>query len=142
MSEKLTRKAVFKDVAKLRLDDASQLLKEKRFNGAIYLLGYAIECHLKFAVCERNEWNELPEKIPQGGKQVNLYVHNWDVLVEAAQLRPLLNRKPLIFAAYSAMVEQWGPSLRYRTKLFSKTEGHRLYKQLEELYQFFRESVP
>jgi hypothetical protein len=70
-----TRGTVYREIARQRLADAKSLLDHTRFSGAIYLAGYAIECQLKFAVCERKNLTYLP---------ANLEVHDWDRLVAAA----------------------------------------------------------
>ena len=57
---KATRGTVFHDVARDRINDATSLIKANRYNGAIYLAGYAIECHLKYACCDRKEEMYLP----------------------------------------------------------------------------------
>lgn len=45
-------------------------------------------------------------------------------------------------AIYSALVEKWGPSLRYRTASYSESEAKLLYNQMKQLYQFFKDLVP
>ena len=47
-----TRGTVYKAAARERILDAEMLHKAERVHGAIYLAGYAIESHLKYAVCE------------------------------------------------------------------------------------------
>lgn len=107
-------------------------------------MGYAIECHLKFAVCDQNGWLRLPDE-PQIINSVrfrDLYTHDWDVLVRAAQLHRGLSVQPKMNALYMELVEEWGPSLRYQSNLFDPADGTRLYKGLEELYLYFTEQVP
>ena len=132
------------EVAKLRADDAKQLMRASRLNGALYLMGYAVECHLKFAVCDRNEWSYLPVgKVQVGSHQFSdLYTHDWDALVSAAQLRSTLMDQPLLNALYSSVVEQWGPFLRYQSKQFAIQTGRQLYNDLVELYCFLKETAP
>ena len=139
-----TSKNVFKEVARLRSQDADVLLKENRLLGAVYLLGYSIECYLKFAACERNEWERLPKEVLMDGhhKETKLYVHKWWVLVEAAGIARSIRGQREIDAIYSALCEQWEPSLRYRTKQFAGKKGHDLYNDLTQLYQFLRETIP
>lgn len=45
------RGTVFAEVAVERMSDADALLRERRYNGAIYMAGYAVECALKAALC-------------------------------------------------------------------------------------------
>ena len=128
-----TRGTVFKEVAQLRLADAKSLLEQKRFNGAIYMAGYAVECHLKYAACQRCGETYLPP---------NLEVHDWDILVKAAGLLSDIKSQKQVSLLYYALVEVWGPSLRYRTTKYSNKEALQLYKELSSLYQFFAELEP
>ena len=51
----LDRKDI-KAIAKARLKDAQVLLRGNRFDGAIYLCGYAIELALKARICQTLKW--------------------------------------------------------------------------------------
>jgi hypothetical protein len=68
--------------------------------------------------------------------------HSWDVLVEAAGLSPDLKTETKMYDLFSALAEQWGPELRYRTKSYGTGEALQLYNELQELYQFLRELTP
>jgi hypothetical protein len=120
-------------VARVRWADAGTLLAARRFNGAIYLAGYAVECHLKHVVCERNAWLYLP---------VAYETHSWESLVRAARLTPDLRADGRIFDLYSSLVERWGPALRYRTMEYPSPAAERLYNEIGELYQYLREFSP
>jgi hypothetical protein len=115
------------------MGDASCLRENGLHNGGIYLAGYAIECHLKFAYCQRREEIYLPPR---------LEVHDWDKLVDAAGILPDLKQQPPVYAIYSALADKWGPDLRYRTRAYSAGEAKGLYNEIEELYDFLRELVP
>jgi len=128
-----SRGTLFREIARARLLDAEALLRALRFDGAIYLAGYAIECQLKFAVCERRKILHLP---------ADFEIHDWDTLVEEASLRPAIESQKQSKLLYDSLVDRWEPSLRYRNNLFSKNEAHRLYKEMEQLYQLLKELVP
>jgi hypothetical protein len=115
------------------MGDAESLLAHGRHNGAIYLSGYAIECHLKFAYCQRRNEVYLPE---------HLEVHDWNELIDAAGLWPDIKQQTPINAIYAVLVAQWGPSLRYRTIKYSLQDANRLYKEMDQLYGFLQELVP
>jgi hypothetical protein len=117
-------------VARLRLEDAAVLLKEKRYNGAIYLAGYAIECQLKFAVCDRRGMVYLPSV---------LEVHDWDRLVDQAGLAAPLSKQRTIATLYATLSEEWAPLLRYRAANYDPHEAHVLYKQMCMVYEFLNE---
>jgi HEPN domain-containing protein len=128
-----TRGTVYRDVAIHRLDDAQALPGQRRYNGAVYLAGYAVECQLKYAYCKRFNVVHLP---------ASLETHDWDVLVEKAQLRAEINLDRRMRAFYQALADRWGPSLRYSTSRLSKSEAERLYTELKELYRFIVELEP
>jgi hypothetical protein len=115
------------------MEDAGLLQANRRHNGAIYLAGYAIECHLKFAYCERKNKHHLP---------ADLEVHDWDRLIVAAGLLAEIKQESAMDAIYSDLADHWGPSLRYRTSNFQFQEANRLYNNMVELYRFLRELVP
>jgi hypothetical protein len=128
-----TRGTVFREVARIRMADAASLLASGRHSGAIYLAGYAIECHLKFAYCCRREKVYLPE---------HLEVHDWDRIINAAGLLPDIRQESNMDALYSTLLVEWGPMLRYRTTKYSEVEANRLYSQMDQLYVYLKELVP
>lgn len=48
----LERRSVLMHIAERRRGDARVLLRNKRYDGAVYLGGYVIECMLKAAICQ------------------------------------------------------------------------------------------
>src|SRR5438270_7276828 len=79
-----TRGTIFNEVARLRLGDAAVLLDKKRFAGAIYLAGYAVECLLKWAITRRRECVYLPGKFE---------IHDLGALLTEAGLQPILREE-------------------------------------------------
>ena len=128
-----TRGTIFREVAHQRWEDTQTLFDKKRYTGAIYLSGYAIECFLKYAVCKRKNIIYLPEE---------LETHRWDILVHAASLENEIKATRAMSLIYDALAEQWGPSLRYRAKKYPIGEASKLYREMVELYAFLNELVP
>ena len=130
-----TRGTVFAEAARLRFADADVLFNCRRFSGAVYLAGYAIECHLKYAYCELKSQTYLPG---------HLETHRWEKLKHAAGLDPAFaaqeHRK--MKALFDALVETWSENLRYNTKSLPEREGTRLYNEMRELYKFIQELAP
>ncbi len=54
-------KAELRRIAVARLADAELLLQAKRFDGASYLSGYAVEIGLKLRICKTLKWQGFPE---------------------------------------------------------------------------------
>ena len=102
-----TRGTVFKEVGRIRREDAAVLFEARRYRGAIYLAGYAIECLLKWAVTERCEITYLPAE---------LETHDWDTLLPEAGLTHSLRSNRPLRVVYSELAELWGPELRYLSK--------------------------
>jgi hypothetical protein len=102
-------------------------MSQKRFAGAVYLAGYAVECRLKWAVTERQNLTYLPATLEK---------HDWDLLLDAAHLRPELQREEndLLRAVYSDLADRWGPQLRYQTKVIAPHEAERLYRGIRQVY--------
>jgi len=142
--DELTRGTVFKAVARFRAGESRVLLASGHELGAIYLAGYAVECHLKYAVCERNDLLELPATVrfEPDPRCKALYVHRWSLLLVAAQLQRTLSRQEKMEALFCKLDELWGPGLRYRTKNFKPGEASSLYAEIMALYKYFTEIQP
>jgi hypothetical protein len=86
--------------------------------------------------------------LPTGGVSVgetrfsNLYTHEWDILVKAAQLLNAMKDQKAIYGLYCVLAEEWSPSLRYQSVQLKPKQAQLLYKQMEEVYMFLKESVP
>jgi len=48
-------------IARARLRDAQVFLRAKRFDGAYYLSGYAVELVLKARICRTLKWEGFPQ---------------------------------------------------------------------------------
>ena len=127
-----TRGTVFREVARVRLDDSAVLLSNKRYRGALYLAGYAIECVLKWAVTQRTGQRYLPAE---------LEIHKWDVLLSEAGLVKSLKTNVPLHSMYSELAELWGPGLRYRTMEPGRGEAERLCHQMKEVYSWIDEQA-
>lgn len=128
-----TRGTVFREAAIQRLRDSEVLFAEHRANGAIYLAGYAIECHLKYACCSLKDQTYLP---------ASLETHSWNVLLTAAGLVRAFAAQRRAWALFSSLVDQWSTALRYSTKRLPAGEATKLYKELKELYKCLEQFAP
>ncbi len=108
-----TSRSDFQWLAKTRIQEAKALLEKGLFDGAYYLVGYAIECALKATIVKRIRRSELPDKTLIN----DLYTHNLMKLLGLADLQveyklASVNRQ---FAANWAVVTNWSEEARYRT---------------------------
>ena len=102
----------FQKLARLRVREAKALLDSDCYEGAYYLLGYAIECALKASIAKRIRRHEFPDK-----KLVNdIYTHNLSQLLSVSGLEPAFRRESAIdkeLAANWATVKDWKEDSRY-----------------------------
>src|SRR5579859_5178169 len=70
------------ELAKVRLKEATALLRLGLFDGAYYLAGYAVECALKACIAKGNQRHEFPDK----KKVESSYSHNLRELLRVAGL--------------------------------------------------------
>jgi HEPN domain-containing protein len=98
-------------IARARLQDAEVLLASRRYDGAIYLCGYAIELALKARICRTLKWQGYPSTSSEFRDYQSFRIHDLDVLLHLSGLEQQI--KLNFFAEWSA-VAQWNPSARYQ----------------------------
>jgi len=84
------------------------LFAKNRFDGAVYICGYAVEVILKRKICQRLNWAEYP--ISDSYKSFK--THNLDVLLHLSGKEAILKSKCL--AEWSFVFDLWNPELRYQ----------------------------
>ena len=68
-------------IAQARLDDAKALLGTNRYDGAIYLCGYAVEVALKARICRALNWPDFPATNSEFQAYRSFQTHELDVLL-------------------------------------------------------------
>src|SRR5437667_12331694 len=68
-------------IARARLRDAQVLLRAKRFDGAFYLCGYAIELALKARICRTLRWSSFPQSAQEFKGLQSVKTHDLEVLL-------------------------------------------------------------
>ena len=81
------QKTEIEEIVQARLEDAEVLLEASRFDGSVYLCGYAIELGLKARICRTLQWDEYPTS----GKYSTFKTHDLDVLLHLTGLGLLEN---------------------------------------------------
>lgn len=99
-------------IATARLKDATALLNAKRYDGATYLCGYAVELTLKARICRTLKWPEFPSTNSEFKNYMSFKVHNLDVLLHLSGKEDVV--KTTLLAEWSA-VAQWDPTSRYQS---------------------------
>jgi HEPN domain-containing protein len=105
-------RALFQQLAKLRLDEAKLLARERQFSGAYYVAGSAIECSLKALIAAQFRENEIPDK-----RLVDkIYTHDLAALLSLAGLEKPLEtdrQNDLELDRRWSIVKNWSEQARY-----------------------------
>ena len=98
-------------IAKARLRDAEALFGTRRYDGAVYLCGYAVEIALKARVCRTLKWTGFPSTRNEFQSFKSLQTHDLDVLLSFTGRDKFT--KTHLMTEWSA-VSQWNPAARYQ----------------------------
>jgi hypothetical protein len=118
-------RAELQRLARDRLRDAKALLAARRWSGAYYLAGYAVECGLKSCVIA---YLMRTDQFPDKRYSERCWTHELEQLIALAGLKTDLDANlaadPHFFANWDA-VKDWTEATRYERK--TKAEAIRLY---------------
>ncbi len=117
-------------LADLRLREAEVLLNNGCFEGAYYLVGYAVECGLKACIAKLIREHEFPDK-----KFVNdSHTHDLERLLTlsgTAIHHAAEERADPSFASNWAVVKDWSESKRY-VSLIAESESRGLFSAVTD----------
>jgi HEPN domain-containing protein len=104
-------RAELRKIARARVNDAKVLFKGKRYDGAVYVCGYAMEIALKARIVATLGLLGFPETIAEFKLNKNLRTHDLDLLLKLSGREQRVKNNHL--AEWSG-VAQWEPEARYR----------------------------
>ncbi len=126
----LTR-AELRRISRARLADAKALFRAKRYDGAAYLCGYAIEVALKARICKTLRWTEFPSTNKGFEGLASFKVHNLEILLR------LSGRETFIRANHTAswsVIASWNPESRYnRIGTTSRIQAETMIQETETI---------
>lgn len=96
----------------IRVNEAKLLLDNRRFEGAYYLLGYALECAIKACIAKQVKEHDFPDKQLANAS----YTHKLSDLLGVAGLKQKLQEKEEAdedFRLNWAVVKEWSEDARY-----------------------------
>jgi HEPN domain-containing protein len=103
-------------ISRKRLRDAQVLLRAKRFDGAWYLCGYAIELALKARICRTLRWPGFPESGKDFEGLQSLKTHNLEILLRFSGIADRVRTNRM--AEWSKVLD-WSPEKRYQANRLS-----------------------
>jgi hypothetical protein len=98
-------------LVRARLKDAEVLCANRRYAGAVYLCGYAVELALKERICKTLGWQGFPETRQEIQGYRSFMVHDLDVLLHLSGVEQRIETQHL---ADWSLVAKWDPQLRYQ----------------------------
>ena len=105
-----------KRIARVRLKEASILLKNRHYAGAYYLAGYCIECAIKACIAKQVKRFEFPDKDLAN----QAWSHDLEKLIGIAGLKQALQEDMKANSAIElnwAIIKDWKESYRYEPKI-------------------------
>jgi HEPN domain-containing protein len=97
-------------IARGRLRDADVLLEAGRYDGAIYLCGYAIETALKARICRTLKWPGYPDTRREFEGFQSFRTHDFAALLRLSGIENKI--KANHFTAWNTVLK-WDPNVRY-----------------------------
>src|SRR5712691_9343600 len=99
-----------RNIARARLRDSEVLFDRGRYDGAIYLCGYAVELALKARICRTLNWPGFPSTRAEFASYQSFRTHSLEVLLTLTGIEARIR---LRFAREWSEVAPWDPELRY-----------------------------
>ena len=99
-----------REMSATKLDEAVDLYRLGRFDGSIYLCGYAVELALKARICDTLTWNGFPSSGSGFHDYRSLQTHNLNVLLDFSSIQDRVRED---YADAWEIAETWNPEWRY-----------------------------
>lgn len=123
---------VFRAAAIERWKDAQSLHDAGRFQVAIYLCGYSLECELKYRVCASRRQGRMVER------EAKNLGHDLFRILAAAGLVQTLSRERDLFSAFHDINGMWSTEMRYSGRVGSSGESQRFLRDSRALISWLR----
>jgi hypothetical protein len=101
-----------KTIAKARLNDAQALLLAHRYDGGVYICGYAVELALKSKICKHLRWGGYPSSNGEFQDYLTFKTHKLDVLLRLSGQEMRIKAK---YVTEWLKVVTWDPQVRYKS---------------------------
>lgn len=110
------------------------LLRAKRFDGAWYLCGYAIELALKARICRTLRWSKgFPETAQDFKGLQSVKTHDLEILLKFSGVEDQVRAKRM--AEWSVVLD-WNPEKRYQAnRLSTAQQAAHMVKCVERLLE-------
>jgi hypothetical protein len=97
-------------IARARLKDAKALLSQRRYDGGVYICGYAIEMALKARICQTLKWSGYPNTPNEFKGLSSFKIQDLEMLLHLSGQEARIRAKHL---ADWSLVSRLNPEARY-----------------------------
>jgi len=119
----------FQKLTDSRLNEAKVLLDAKCYEGAYYLMGYAVECALKACIAKQTQQYDFPNRDSR-----DFYIHDLNNLLKYSGLENEHRgeaRENKAFDVNWATVKDWKEATRYSLEI-TKDKAEALYLAISD----------
>jgi len=123
-------KSEFEELVSVRVSEGKTLLDQELYQGAYYLVGYAVECAIKAVIAKETKQYDFPDK----AFAVKCFTHDLIELIGAAGLKQRLREREDAdedFKLNWAVVKDWSEQYRYAPAI-AKTKASDLYAAITD----------
>jgi len=132
MPGRFVKATAFRAASIERWKDAECLHAAGRYQGAIYLCGYAIECELKYCVCSARRMERIAEvEAKRLGHDLGR------LLYQTSRVKRLSGDRDL-FVAFQALSSRWSTDIRYTGRRSDARDSERFLKDSWVLLTWLR----
>lgn len=123
-----------REIAKSRLKASEILMKHNDYDGAAYIMGYALECGLKAVICKRLNLSQYPDKNGNKDKESIFKTHNLDILLTLSGLE-----NDFSLTSPARRSENWSDATKWTTDLRYAPIGTRKKLDVQRMHQALTE---
>ena len=123
-------KSELEELVEIRVKEADILLNSRCFEGAYYLVGYALECALKASIAKQVKAFDFPDKRLANAS----HTHNLSELIGVAGLKQKLKEQEEQdenFKLNWAVAKDWSEASRYES-FIEENKARDLYKAITD----------
>ena len=124
------KRSGFQKLVSQRLKDAEVLLQNRRYSGAYYLAGYAVECGLKACIAKQTKRYDFP---PSVETVRSIWTNDIGKLIKSAGLKSQLDTKlkqDQQFEVNWSLAKDWSEKSRY--EIYEKTKAQDLLNAITD----------
>ena len=118
-----------RETARERIKDAEALFAAGRYEGAMYICGYAVEIGLKARICKTLHWSDFPQTESEFGGHNRKYspfkIHQLNLLLSYSGREDHIRNQ---FTTQWSLVDSWDPQSRYTPTIKSSRATSARYK--------------